>query len=156
MAHLKVIRPEPVTIELDGKERVIRYDLNAFAELEKRFGTVDAAMTALQTGSFASIKTILWVGLIHEEAVIDPDTGDVISYNINPYQVGSWITPGMLPYVSQQLSLAISDGSPEPKESTELSEDEKAAIVAQLNPKMATIVLTEEDKKKAAEELKNA
>jgi len=152
MAHLKDIRPEPVKIELGGKERIIKYDLNAFAELEKRFGSVEIAMTDLQKGSLASIKMILWVGLIHEEATIDEFTGDVISYGITPYQVGGWITPSMLPMVSEKLGEAITDGSPEVKTVMGVENNDSPDIDTS---KMAKVVLTEEEKKKEAEELKN-
>lgn len=110
---------EPVQIELGGKLRTIVYDMNAYAELEKRFGTVDKAMEELQKGSMRQIRLMLWVGLIHDEVVLDEETGEPTKYNITPYQVGSWITnAAMLQEVSEKLALAISDGKELPEGET--------------------------------------
>ena len=153
MAQLNDIRTPNVKINLGCKERTIIYDLNAFAELEKRFGSVDKAMQDLQQGSLNSVKMILWVGLIHEEVVIDEFTGDVLKYNITPYQVGSWISPSMLPMISEKLGQAITEGSPEVKEVMGLNQEQnKPAVV---NSKVATVILTPEEKKQKEEEIKN-
>ena len=77
MSNVKTIRTfQPVTMELGGRERVIRFDMNAYAELENRFGSIEKAMDQLQQGKMVDIRMILWVGLIHEEAVIDEETGE--------------------------------------------------------------------------------
>lgn len=116
MAQLQNIREIDQRVSvgvLGSKERSLKFDLNAFAELEKRFGSVDDAMKELEKGSMQAIRMILWAGLIHEEAVVDEDTGEPIKYNITPYQVGSWITPFMLKDLTEKLSKAIQLGLPE-------------------------------------------
>jgi hypothetical protein len=112
MARLKEVKPVFPAIALGGKIRTIKYDLNAFAEMEAKFGSVDAAMRELQGGSMKSLKIILWIGLIHEEAILD-DFGDVVGYKITPYQVGSWIAPSKIREVSEKINEAIQIGMPD-------------------------------------------
>lgn len=107
MSNALNLKTPLTTIELGGKERTIKFDLNAYAELELKYGSVEKAMDALQTGSVSALRNILWAGLIHSEAVFDIVTGDVISYAITPYQVGSWIEPSDMQEVSTSLSEAI-------------------------------------------------
>ncbi len=100
---------------LGGKERAIKFDLNAFAELEKRYGTIEKAMEEIQKGGILSFKTLLWAGLIHDEAVIDEDTGEPIKYKVTPYMVGSWVAPGDLKGISADLMEVLSRSMPEEK-----------------------------------------
>lgn len=145
MSNIKDLRPAPVKLELGGKERELKYDLNAFAELENRFGSVEAAMEDLQKGSMQSVKMILWAGLIHEEAIIDDKTGEPTGYNITPYQVGAWIDPRMLAEMTQKLSEAMKAAMPD-----NIEELTKKALEAEpVNTKMATVVLTPEEKAEA-------
>jgi hypothetical protein len=149
MGNVSKIKPTRVFVELD-KQRELKYDLNAYTELEKRFGSVEEALNKLQEGSMQSIKIILWVGLIHEEAVIDPDTGDAISYNITPYQVGGWISPSILADVTRALTDAIGLSMPEaPIEAEKTSLPIYTAETAVSEVKMATVVLTPAEQKEA-------
>lgn len=141
MANLKDIRPTKVTVELGDKVREIKFDLNAFAELEKRFGTVQAAMQKLQDGGMGAIKTILWAGLIHEEAVIDEDTGEAVKYNITPFQVGGWVTSYNMMDVNIKLSQAMNADMPEADIMPNSTVDEATKVVG-----IATVVPTEEEK----------
>lgn len=96
-----------------GKDRYIRFDLNAFAEMEDKFGTMEAAQERLKGGSMKDIRTVLWLGLIWDEAVIDEVTGEPIRYNLSEYQVGSWLTTLNLEEVMQKLQDAISGSLPD-------------------------------------------
>lgn len=58
----------PVTIELDGRERVLRYDLNALCMFEE--STKLGIAEALQTRSMSAIRALLWAGLIHEDPLL--------------------------------------------------------------------------------------
>ena len=107
MSNALNLKTPLTTINLGGKDRTIKFDLNAYAELELKYGSVEKAMDALQTGSVSALRNILWAGLIHSEAVFDTVTGDVVSYAITPYQVGSWIEPSDMQAVSTSLSEAI-------------------------------------------------
>lgn len=112
MAHAKDLKAQPVQFELGGKLRTIKFDLNAYAELEARFGSIQSAMDALQKGSVVSLRSLLWAGLIHEEANLDPVTGEPVGYNITPYLVGSWIEPQMMQEVSEKLAQSIMSALP--------------------------------------------
>lgn len=112
MSNAKDMQMPHKTFNLGGKDRAIKFDLNAFAELEKKYGTVEKAMEELQNGKVTTFRTLLWIGLIHEEAVIDPDTGDVIKYNITPYDVGSWIDAGTMKTMSSELMSALVESMP--------------------------------------------
>lgn len=78
---LRKVRPERVTINLD-KSRTLVYDLNAFAELEEEFGSIEDAMKALETGKIKSLISILWAGLVHEDEELTPKkVGSIIGLN---------------------------------------------------------------------------
>ena len=96
-----------------GKDRYIRYDLNAFAEMEDMFGSMEQAQERLQGGSMKDVRTVLWLGLIWDEVVLDEVTGDPIKYTLSPYQVGSWLTTLNLQDVMDKLQSAISGSLPE-------------------------------------------
>lgn len=104
-----------VTIVLGGKERELRFDMNAFAELEIRFGSIEKAMEQLASGQMRNIRMVLWVALIHAEVKgFDEDTGEPTGYNITPYEVGSWITNmSMLGEISELLGQAMQMGMPD-------------------------------------------
>jgi hypothetical protein len=53
--------------------------------------------------------------LIHDEVILD-DFGEVTEYKITPYQVASWITPGLMPEVSKRLGEAMSEDMPDLKD----------------------------------------
>lgn len=96
-----------------GKDRYIRYDLNAFAEMEDLFGSMEEAQERLQGGSMKDIRTVLWLGLIWDEVVLDEVTGDPIKYTLSQYEVGSWLTTMNLQDVMDKLQSAISGSLPD-------------------------------------------
>lgn len=119
MSQLTDIREPEVKVTLGGRERIIKFDLNAFAELESRFGSVETAMKELQKGGMKSIRTILWAGLIHDEVILD-DMGEPIGYKITPYQVGGWVSPASMPLISEQIGKAMQFGMPDVESNPEL------------------------------------
>lgn len=129
MAQVKDVRQhhKPVTMELGGQVRTFQFDMNAFAELEERFGSIDDAMDQLTAGRIKDIRLILWTALIHEAiAEFDEDTGEPIKYAITPFEVGSWIkSPAMLQDVSAKLGEAMGAGMPDPED---LPEEIKQAM----------------------------
>lgn len=66
MSNVRQIKPNKIAVILD-KERHLLFDLNAFAELEDLYGSVDNAMDALDSGSIKVLRKLLWLGLIHED-----------------------------------------------------------------------------------------
>ena len=68
------IREVRIPIELD-KPRALLFDLNAFAELEDKFGSLDQAFQKMQQGSVKATRTLLWAGLLHEDETLDRAQG---------------------------------------------------------------------------------
>lgn len=148
MANFNDLRGTGLKVELGGKTRTIKFDLNAFGELENLYGDVQAAMAELQKGKIKTIKIVLWAGLLHEEAVLDEVTGEPIKYNITPYQVGSWVDSGALPDIMVKLQQAMTLNLPEhiKKEVARVEAEEEAK-----KSKIAQVVLTPEEQKEEDE-----
>jgi len=150
----KTLQVEDLPFELGGRKRRLQFDLNSFAELETRFGSVNTAMKELQTGGMKSVRFILWAALIHDEAILD-DVGEPIGYNITPYQVGGWINPQMLPILSQKLTEAMGVSLPAVQDSPEIKammEKLGVELGADGTP-MAKVIPTEEESKEQEEEV---
>jgi hypothetical protein len=126
MAQINKIKSQPIKICLNGETKTLKFDMNSFAVLEERFGSVQKAFEALSEGSIKTMRILLWAGLIHDEVVLDEITGEPIKYNITPFEVGSWISPAMMNEVSEKLGLAMNDGMPEQAPS---SAELKVAVV---------------------------
>lgn len=68
MANVNDVKNKVVKLTLlDGVERTLRYDLNAMAELEDKYGSVDAAFEAMDRNSIKAVRCVLWAGLLHED-----------------------------------------------------------------------------------------
>ena len=68
MSNVKDVKSKDIKITLnDGVERTIKFTLNALAELEDRYGSVDEAFKQLDNNSIKAVRCILWAGLIHED-----------------------------------------------------------------------------------------
>lgn len=96
-----------------GKPRYIKFDLNAFAEMEKIYGDMDKVNEVLQKNSIRDIRTILWLGLIWDEAILDPVTGEPTSYRLTQHQVGSWLDTSNMKTVVAGLSKAMGAAMPQ-------------------------------------------
>jgi len=48
MSNAKNVRVKPVKIEIDGKNYEVKYDFNAFIELEEIYGSIEEAMESMQ------------------------------------------------------------------------------------------------------------
>lgn len=68
MANVRDVKSKEVKLTLnDGVERTLKFDLNAMAELEDEYGSVDAAFEMLDKNSIKAVRFILWAGLMHED-----------------------------------------------------------------------------------------
>lgn len=102
MANLKNARAKVTHITLgDGVERELKYTLNAMAEMEDRFGSVEAAFNAVEKGSMKAIRFMLWVGLIHTEE------------GLTEQQVGNLIDVQCMENIMQKMQAALGDDMPE-------------------------------------------
>lgn len=103
MSNLKDVRIKAIPIKLD-KERHLKFDLNAFAELEEEYGNIEDALKQMEKGSIKALRAILWAGLIHEDE------------NLTPKQVGSLIGLSDLEELAKSLTKAIKGHLPAPKD----------------------------------------
>lgn len=106
MAKLNEVKAKEVKLTLsDGVERTVKFDLNALAELEDRYGTVDAAFEALDSNSIKAVRFVLWAGLVHE----DPE--------LTEQKVGSLIDIKYLQELMGTLGEAMSNDLPSDEQS---------------------------------------
>jgi hypothetical protein len=102
MANIKKLRREPIVIDIgDGVERTLRYTLNSFALIEEKYGTIDKAMEALQSGSVAAVRFALWAGLIHEDE------------NLSEHYVGNQIDLSDLEDLAEKMNKAMMGDLPQ-------------------------------------------
>lgn len=102
MSNLIEARPRVKTITLnDGIEREIKLTLNAMAELEDRYGSVEAAFNALDNNSIKAVRCVLWA------MMLDSDE------NLTEQQVGKLIDVYNMKGIMESLSDAILADMPE-------------------------------------------
>jgi hypothetical protein len=79
-SNLKTIKNKGVNVELGGNEYVLKFDLNAFAELEDVAGNINDVLISLETGSIKAIRALLWAGLqSNENAPTLKEVGSMIT-----------------------------------------------------------------------------
>lgn len=99
MSNVNDVRPKVTHITLsDGVEREIKFTLNAMAEMEERYGSVEAAFEALDKGSIKASRFVLWTGLMH--------TG------LTEEQVGELIDIQCIKGIMEKVSDALSNDLP--------------------------------------------
>lgn len=102
MANLNKARAKVTRITLsDGVERELKYTLNAMAEMEDRYGSVDAAFKALESNSMKAVRFILWAGLMHSDE------------GLTEQQVGALIDIQCMEEISNIMNEAFSSDMPE-------------------------------------------
>ena len=97
---LRDIREITVPLELD-RLRSLKFDLNAFAELEDKFGSMDAAFQAMQKGSLKAARTLLWAGLLHEDETL------------TERRVGSMVTLANMSGIMDKITTALTAAMPD-------------------------------------------
>lgn len=111
MSNVKDVKSKDIKITLnDGVERTIKFTLNALAELEDRYGSVDEAFKQLDNNSIKAVRCILWAGLIHE----DPD--------LTEQQVGNLIDIQYMQELMASLGEAFDADMPEPEKLPDTAE----------------------------------
>ena len=101
MNNLSDIRPKTVKLKLD-KERSLRYNLNALALIEERYGDIQKAVVEAQNGKVTIVRTLLWAGLVHEDK------------DLTEEQVGEMVDISDLERVATAISQAFSAAMPKP------------------------------------------
>lgn len=69
MADLKKIRRKEIIVDLDRPRKLV-YDLNAFAEMEDAYGSVDEAIVVMEKGSIKAVRFMLWAGLVSDDPTL--------------------------------------------------------------------------------------
>lgn len=79
MANLKAMKTAR-TIDLgDGVPRTARFTLNAMADMEERYGSIQAAFEKMKDGSIAAIRYLLWLLLSQDdEELTEKQVGNLI------------------------------------------------------------------------------
>jgi hypothetical protein len=115
MSNLKDVRTvvKGEVILSDGKVRHLVFDLNAFAELEETYGSIEGAMNQMEKGSIKALRTLLWAGLIHEDETL------------TQRKVGSLINLTNLPDITKMVSASLGQAMPETEESNDDSKGEE-------------------------------
>lgn len=102
MANVSDVKPKKRFVDLgDGVEREVVFSLNAMAELEEKYGSIDAAFNKVKSGSVAAVRFLLWV-IMH-------DNDEALTER----QVGSMIRLDNLNEVMETLMAALEDQMPE-------------------------------------------
>lgn len=97
MSKIAEVKDKTVKITLnDGVERSIKFTLNALAELEDKFGSIEKAFELLEkNNSMKALRAILWAGFIHEDE------------NLTEQQVGNLIDLAYMQELVQSLNVAF-------------------------------------------------
>lgn len=106
MSNLADVKSKTVKITLnDGIERRLKFTLNALAELEDKFGSVQAAFDKLEKeNSMKALRTILWAGFLHETP------------NLTEREVGNLIDIAYMQELVESLGKAFENDMPVPTE----------------------------------------
>ena len=97
---LRDVKEIAIPLSLD-KPRTVKFDLNAFAELEDKYGSMEKAFSAMQSGSIKAARSLLWAGLLHEDETL------------TERQVGGMVTLENLGAVMAILSAALTEALPQ-------------------------------------------
>ena len=97
---LRDVKSIVVPLVLD-KPRTIKFDLNAFAELEEKYGSMEKAFSAMRSGSIKAARTLLWAGLLHEDE------------SLTERKVGSLVTLENLNAVMDGITEALTEALPQ-------------------------------------------
>jgi len=94
------VRNKGIGVELNGKPHIIKFDLNSFAELEDKYGSVETAMKVLESGTIKGIRTLLWCGLLHEDE------------NLTEKQAGALVGIQDLAELTEKITEAMGESLP--------------------------------------------
>ena len=83
------------------------FNLNAFAELEDQFGSQGQAFQKMQQGAVKATRTLLWVGLLHEDE------------KLTERQVGAMISLANVERIIEQITEALTAVLPEDTDDAE-------------------------------------
>lgn len=81
-SNLNAVRSANAKLELGGVEYNIRYDLNAFAEIEDTHGSITELLAKMEKGSIKAIRAMVWAGLqCNGHCPTEKEVGSLIGLN---------------------------------------------------------------------------
>lgn len=81
-SNLGSVRAKKSYIELGGTEYELKYDLNAFAEIEEEYGSITELLEKMEKGSAKAIRAMVWAGLLcNENSPTQREVGSLINMN---------------------------------------------------------------------------
>jgi hypothetical protein len=112
MANLNEAKPRATSIVLaDGVERKILLTLNALADLEDKYGSVDAAFDLLNKGNIKALRFVLWASLQEHH----PD--------LTEQQVGSLVDLKFMTELINTIGAAAQNDLPSEEQMKEMQKD---------------------------------
>lgn len=60
------VKGKSTPLVIKGTEYHLKFTLNAMAELEDKFGSVETAFAEMEKGKFKAIRAVLWAGLLED------------------------------------------------------------------------------------------
>lgn len=102
MSNAKDIKINKFPITINGKDRNLVFDMNAFIEIEDQYGDIDKCMEAVEKGSIKALRLLLWAGLIHDDPTLTPQA------------VGQMIDMGGIQEMSQIIFAGMMPNMPQP------------------------------------------
>lgn len=119
MANVSDVKIKKRTIDLgDGVERNIVLSLNAMAELEEKYGSIDEAFNKIKSGSVAAVRYLLWCCMVDD----DPE--------LTERQVGSMIRIDNMSDIMSAIMDAFEDQMPEGVTGIDPNQTTPAKVVA--------------------------
>ena len=68
MSTLQDIKPKKVIVNINGKEKELKFNLNAYAAVEDHLCIpIPNALALLDSGSLKAVRAFLWAGLLHQD-----------------------------------------------------------------------------------------
>lgn len=81
-SNLSSVKAKKAYLELGGKQYELKYDLNAFAEIEEEYGSITELLEKMENGSAKAIRAMVWAGLLcNEDYPTEKEVGTLINMN---------------------------------------------------------------------------
>lgn len=110
MSNLGQIKNKTFEIEIGGQKRELKFDLNAFADLEEHYDSIEDLFKRLEKGQMSALRAFLWAGLQHESR---PAPGKVPKQKLSLEDVGALVDFESMTKMFNQMQNAIKDSLPE-------------------------------------------
>lgn len=100
MSNVREVLPEKNTVNLDGKDYVLEFNMNTFAELELKYGSMEKALEAVDSGSMLALRKLLYEGLKYNDETLTEE------------KLGRMITLDKIPVISEAITKVMMNAMP--------------------------------------------